>query len=167
MIRTFCNKTPVLAQDVFVAENAVVIGAVKIESGASVWYGAVLRGDENSIQIGKNSNVQDNATVHTDRAFSVEIGEGVTIGHNAVVHGCRIENNVLIGMGAVVLNGCVIEEDSIIAAGALVKENTVIPRGSLVVGVPGKIVKALSPEMIEAIRRNAEEYARLGLDYAK
>ena len=165
MIRSYQNKKPVIAESAFLAENAVVIGDVTLEKNANVWYGAVLRGDEGAIRIGEGSNVQDNATVHTDKNVSVVIGKNVTVGHNAVIHGCTVGDGTMIGMGAVVLNGAVIGKGCLIAAGALVKEGAVIPDGSLCVGVPAKIVRELDDEGKKGILENAAMYVHLAEEY--
>ncbi len=151
----------------FVAENAVVVGDVVLGSGVSVWYGAVVRGDLNSIRIGRNSNVQDNAVVHVEAGHGVVIGSNVSIGHGAIVHGCTVRDNVIIGMGAVLLSGAVIGENSIVGAGGVVRENTTIPPGSLVVGVPGRVVRDLSDEEVRGIVKNAVEYRDLARDHLK
>lgn len=167
MIGTYLDKKPQVAEGVFVAENAAVMGDVTLAEGASVWFGAAIRGDEDSITVGEGSNVQDNATLHATRGYPVKIGKGVTVGHNAVVHGCILEDDVLVGMGAVVLNGAVVGEGSIIGAGALVKEGTVIPPRSLCVGVPCRVVRELTEEAVEGNRKNALEYQKLGREYQK
>lgn len=143
---------------VYVAEGARVIGNVKIGNGSSVWYNAVIRGDSNSIVIGENTNVQDNAVLHTSHGHGLKIGDNVTIGHGAIVHGCTIGNNVLIGMGAIVLDGVVIEDNCIIGAGALVTQNKVIETGSLCFGNPAKVMRKISEEEKVSIFENAKEY---------
>jgi carbonic anhydrase/acetyltransferase-like protein (isoleucine patch superfamily) len=152
------GRTPRISVGAFVAAGARVIGSVDLAEGASVWYNAVLRADSDSISVGAGSNLQDNVSVHVDAAHPVRIGENVSVGHNAVVHGCTIEDSCLIGMGSVVLSGAVIGEGSLIAAGAVVLEGTVIPPGSLVAGVPGKVRRALTEEERAGIRRNADTY---------
>ncbi len=132
----------------FAAENATIAGSVRLEKNSSVWYGAVLRADTGRITIGENSNVQDNAVLHTGPGLDVTIGRGVSIGHGAIVHGCTVGDNCLIGMHATILNGAVIGAGSLIAAGALVPEGTVIPAGSLVIGVPGKVVRPVSAAQV-------------------
>ena len=143
---------------VYVAEGARVIGNVKIGNGSSVWYNAVIRGDSNSIVIGENTNVQDNAVLHTSHSHGLKIGDNVTIGHGAIVHGCTIGNNVLIGMGAIVLDGVVIEDNCIIGAGALVTQNKVIETESLCFGNPAKVMRKISEEEKVSIFENAKEY---------
>ena len=165
MILNFKNKIPTINESCFVAPNATIIGGVTMDENASVWYGAVLRGDGSEIIIGKNSNVQDNATVHCDPDFPVHIGENVTVGHNAVIHGCTIEDDVMIGMSATVLNGAVIGKGSIVGAGALVREGQIITENSLVIGIPAKVVKETTEEQRKAILENAMHYVALGSEH--
>ncbi len=167
MIKDFNGKTPLLRRDVFVAENAAVIGDVQLAEEVSVWYGAVLRGDTDSIRIGRQSNVQDNATIHVGEKYPVNIGSMVTVGHNAVVHGCTVGDNVLIGIGAVILNGACIESDVIVAAGALVPEGQRVKNRSLVMGIPARVVRELTPEEISAVRKNADAYHLLAAQEIK
>jgi carbonic anhydrase/acetyltransferase-like protein (isoleucine patch superfamily) len=157
----FGGTTPTVADTAFIAPNATLIGAVSIGDESSVFYGAVLRGDTDSITIGRGSNVQDNVSIHTDEGLEFVMGDGVSIGHGAVVHGCVIENDCLIGMGATVLNRAVIGAGSLVAAGAVVLEGTVIPPGSLVAGVPAKVRRELSDEERAGVRRNATHYVEL------
>jgi carbonic anhydrase/acetyltransferase-like protein (isoleucine patch superfamily) len=154
----YAGKRPDVASDAFVAETAVVLGNVALGQGASVWFNAVLRGDKDRIAIGERSNVQDNCTIHVDPGFPVTVGAGVTIGHGAIVHGCTVEDNCLIGMGATVLNGARIGRDTLVGAGALVTEGKEIPPGSLAVGVPARVLRALTPEEIDGLRRSARGY---------
>ncbi|MBR2634952.1 MAG: gamma carbonic anhydrase family protein [Clostridia bacterium] len=167
MIRSIKGKEPRIASTAFLAENCAVIGDVIIGEHGNIWYGAVLRGDENTIEIGENTNVQDNSTVHTSHEFPVKLGKNVTVGHNAVVHGCTVGDGTMIGMGAVVLNGAVIGEGCLIAAGALVKEGAQIPDGSLCVGVPAKIIRTLDDAAKKDILANAAMYVALGEEYGK
>lgn len=157
-ILTVLGSTPDLHPSAFVASGARVIGAVSLAEGSSVWYNAVLRADGDSITIGAGSNLQDNVAVHVDRGSPVVIGDDVSVGHNAVVHGCTIGDGSLIGMGAVVLNGAVIGAGCLVAAGAVVLEGTVVPAGSLVAGVPAKVRRELTAEERAGILRNAEAY---------
>ncbi len=150
---------------VFIAEGARVVGNVEIARDSSVWYYAVIRADSNSIKIGERSNVQDNAVIHTSRDFGVVIGDNVTIGHGAIVHGCTIGNNVMIGMGAIILNGAVIEENSIIGAGALIAGGKTVPAGSLAFGNPFRIVRSLTEQEIKSISDNAQSYVDEARDY--
>ena len=156
---------PVVSKTAFVAETAVLIGNVEIREKASVWYGAVLRGDTGRITVSEKANVQDNAVVHCEPGEDVFIGEGVTIGHGAIVHGRSIGKYSLVGMGAIILNKAVVGEHCIIGAGAVVKEGDIIPAGSLVVGVPGKAVKQLTAQQIQSIEDNADEYAEISRKY--
>lgn len=148
-----------IAEQVYVAEGAKIVGKVEVGKGSSIWYNAVIRGDSNSIFIGKNTNVQDNAVLHVSHSHALSVGNNVTIGHGAIVHGCTIGNNVLIGMGTVVLDGVVIEDNCIIGAGALVTQNTVIPEGYLCYGNPAKLIRQISEEEKLSVLENAKEYA--------
>ncbi|MHA1410771.1 MAG: gamma carbonic anhydrase family protein [Candidatus Odinarchaeia archaeon] len=165
MIMGFKNIFPSIAKKVYISENAVVIGNVELKDFVSVWPNAVLRGDEGNIIIGKYSNIQDNCTLHTDKGGTVEIGEYVTVGHNSIVHGCKIKNNVIVGMGSVILNNAEIGNNCIIGAGAVVLQNTVVPDNSLVLGIPAKIKSELKPEQIAAIKENALVYWSLAEEY--
>jgi carbonic anhydrase/acetyltransferase-like protein (isoleucine patch superfamily) len=149
---------PALHPDAFVADGARVIGSVSIGERASVWYNTVVRGDVAAISIGAFSNVQDNVSVHVDASNPVDIGEYVSVGHNAVVHGCTIGDGALIGMGSVVLSGAVIGEGSLVAAGAVVLEGTQIPPRSLVAGVPAKVRRELTDDEVAGLRENAVAY---------
>ncbi len=151
-------KKPKIDPSVFVAKGAVVLGDVTIDKNCSVWYNATVRSTESYIQIGEGSNVQDNAVIHVGYTNPTIIGSYVTIGHGAIIHGCTIEDNALIGMGAIVLNGAKIGKNCIIAAGALVPQNKEIPDNSLVMGTPGKIVRQVTEEEIVQNRENAEHY---------
>ncbi|MDU5082794.1 gamma carbonic anhydrase family protein [Tissierella carlieri] len=161
MIRDLKDKKTNIHPEAFIAETADVLGDVTIGEGSSMWYGAVARGDMSYITIGKFTNIQDNATVHVDTNTPCEIGDYTTIGHNAVVHGCKIGNNCLIGMGSIILNGAVIGDNCIIAAGALITEGAVIPSNSLVMGSPGKVRREVSKEEIETVKYNAVRYEEL------
>jgi carbonic anhydrase/acetyltransferase-like protein (isoleucine patch superfamily) len=152
---------PSVSDTAFVAPNATLIGAVTIGENSSVFYGSVLRGDTDSITIGSGSNVQDNVSMHTDTGLQLMIGDDVSIGHGAVVHGCVIEDGCLVGMGATILNRAVIGAGSLIAAGAVVLEDTVIPPGSLVAGVPAKVRRELTDAEREGVRANATHYVEL------
>ncbi len=146
------------AGDYWVASSASIIGDVELATGVSIWFGAVLRGDTETIRVGLGSNVQDLCVLHTDHGFPLEIGENCTIGHRAILHGCKIGSNSLIGMGAVILNGATIGKDCLIGAGALVTEGKVIPDGSLVIGAPGKVSRALSVAEIAQNTASAVHY---------
>ena len=151
-------KKPTLHPSTFVAPNATVLGDVTLGANSSVFYGAVLRADVNSIDIGMGSNIQDGCIIHVDPPYPVVIGNGCTVGHGAILHGCAVGDNSLIGMGAIVLNGAQIGKNCIIGAGALVTQNTVIPDGSLVIGSPAKVKRSLTLEEIEGNRQTAENY---------
>lgn len=151
----------------WIAPDAAVIGKVRLDEGATVWFGAVLRGDNELIHIGPQSNVQDGCTLHTDMGFSLTLGAGVTVGHNAMLHGCTVDDYSLIGLNAVVMNGAKVGKHCLIAANALIPEGKEIPDGSLVVGAPGKVVRQLTDEEKERIRANAAHYAKNGQRYAR
>jgi gamma-carbonic anhydrase len=155
------DARPRRAASAYVAPGAVVIGAVVLGEQSSVWYTAVLRGDINSIHIGDQSNVQDGSVLHVSDDHACIIGQRVTIGHRAVVHACRVHNEVLVGMGAILLDGCEIGAGSIIAAGAVVPKGLKVPAGSLVMGCPGKIVRVLTEAEQEGNRRLAMKYVEL------
>ena len=157
-VLSVAGKIPHVDPSAFIAAGARVIGAVSLAERSSVWYNAVLRADGDSITVGPGSNVQDNVSVHVDAGKPVVIGADVSIGHNAVVHGCTIGDFSLIGMGAVVLSGAVIGEGCLVAAGAVVLEGTIIPAGSLVAGVPAKVRRELTDEERASLRRNADTY---------
>jgi len=167
MIRAFEGYYPQLDEDVFMAETASVIGRVTLRRGVSVWDFAVLRGDLSYIFVDEFSNIQENVVLHVDEEKPVILGKYITVGHSAVLHGCKIGDNSLIGMGAVVLDDAVIGENSIIGAEALIPEGKEIPPGSLVIGIPGKVVRALSSEEIRSIRRNADLYYQLSKKYRR
>ena len=149
---------PQVAEDTWIAPDANVIGRVVIGAGASVWFCCTLRGDNERIRVGRGSNVQENCVLHTDMGYPLSIGAGCTIGHKAMLHGCTIGDNSLVGMGATVLNGAVIGRDCLIGAGALVTEGKEIPDGSLVMGAPAKVVRALDDTAIEGLRTSALHY---------
>ena len=161
LILSVNGRAPQLHPESFVAPNATIIGPVTVGAKASIWYGAVLRAEFEPIEIGDGANLQDNVTVHVDPGFPASIGAGVSVGHNAVLHGCTIEDGCLIGMGAVVLNGARIGAGSLVAAGAVVGQGAVIPPGSLVAGVPGKVKRELSADEIGHNRLNAQVYEHL------
>lgn len=154
--------SPQLGEDCFVAPNATLVGKVTAGNQCSFWFGAVVRGDVNTISMGNRVNVQDNATIHaTYQKHATTIGDDVSIGHNAIVHGCTLHNRVLVGMGAIVMDGCVVESNSIIAAGAVLLEGTHVPAGSIYAGVPAKKVKDISQELISGeIERIAGNYLK-------
>ena len=155
------GTSPSIAGTAFTAPTASIIGDVALGESASAFYGVSVRADTAPIRVGQGSNLQDNVVVHADPGFPATIGSGVSVGHGAVVHGCTIENDCLIGMNATVLNGAVIGSESLVAAGAVVLEGTVVPPRSLVAGVPGKVRRPLSDEEVAGIRENASSYRRL------
>ena len=164
LIKSVNGKTPVIGEACYLAENATIVGDVVIGKFCSIWFNTVVRGDVHYVKIGDKVNVQDGAVIHcTYKKYSTEIGNNVSIGHNALVHGCTIHNNVLIGMGAIVMDGVVVESNTIIAAGAVVLEGTFVESGSIYAGVPAKKVKSLSQEqtaqLIKGIANNYVIYA--------
>ena len=159
---TFLRQKPKLGQGVYLARTAVVLGDVTLGDFSSVWYGAVLRGDINRIVVGHHSNVQDNAVLHLSDDFACIVGNHVTIGHSAIVHACTVGDEVLVGMGAVILDGAEIGEQSIIGARALVTQGTNIPPGSMVLGSPAKVVRPLTPEERKGLKWWAEKYVSNG-----
>lgn len=163
LIRAVADKKPTIADGVFLAPNASVLGAVTLREGASLWYGAVLRADCEPIEVGTDSNIQDNCVLHTDPGFPLEVGARVSVGHNAVLHGCTVEDDSLIGMGATVLNGARIGAGSLVAAQALVPQGMQVPPGSLVAGVPAKVRRELTEEERAGLILNAEGYTALAV----
>lgn len=153
---------PQLADDAWAAPGSTLIGRVHLGAGANVWYGSVLRGDTETITIGARSNIQDGCVVHADPGFATTVGAGVTVGHRAVLHGCTVEDDSLVGMGAVILNGATIGAGSLVAAGAVVLEGTEVPPGSLVAGTPAKVRRDVSEDEQAVLRLSADKY----LDYA-
>jgi carbonic anhydrase/acetyltransferase-like protein (isoleucine patch superfamily) len=166
MLMPFGGRAPRVPPDAFVADGAVVVGDVGIGAQSSVWFHAVVRGDIHAIRIGARSNVQDNATIHVvGGRFGTTVGDGVTIGHNAVVHGCTLEDGVLVGMGAIVLDGAIVGAESLVGAGAVVTPGTVVPPGSLVLGNPGRVVRALTADERTRLADAAARYVTLGAQY--
>jgi carbonic anhydrase/acetyltransferase-like protein (isoleucine patch superfamily) len=160
LIKQVNGKSPVIPEDCYVAENATIIGDVTFGEACSVWFNAVVRGDVHYIRIGNKVNIQDGAVIHcTYQKHPTVIGNNVSIGHNAIVHGCTLHDNVLIGMGAIVMDNCVVESHAIIAAGAVVTQNTVVPSGTIYAGVPAKKVKDLDQSAF------AGEIARISNNY--
>ena len=167
MINDFEKNTPQIHPDSWVASNAVIIGKVTLEKNSNIWFNSVIRGDVEPITIGEGSNVQDGSVIHTDPGCPAIIGKNVTIGHLVMLHGCIIEDDCLIGIGATILNKAKIGKNSIIGANALVTENKVIPERSLVLGSPGKVVRQVSEEEIKSIKENAEHYVANYKKYKK
>jgi carbonic anhydrase/acetyltransferase-like protein (isoleucine patch superfamily) len=165
MILEYNGKKPKLGGGVFIAPTAIVVGDVEIDDGASIWYGTVIRADSSYIRIGKNTNIQDNCTVHTDRGGPVVIGDEVTAGHNVVIHGCTVESRCLIGIGAVVLSRAHVKKGSVVAAGALVRNEQVVGPHHLVVGNPAVYKKTLPSEDVDIIDRPVRSYLRLAREH--
>ncbi|TWI70735.1 carbonic anhydrase/acetyltransferase-like protein (isoleucine patch superfamily) [Desulfobotulus alkaliphilus] len=164
-IHRFENETPFLAETVFIAPGATVIGDVHMAAGSSLWFSAVIRGDTAPIRIDENTNIQDLCMLHADPGFPLTLGKNITAGHRAILHGCTVEDDCLIGMGAVVMNSAVIGRGSIVAAGAVVLENTVVPPFSLIAGMPAKVVKTFKEDIIEVIRESAKHYCEKAASY--
>lgn len=156
----------VTGEALFMAGNATVVGDVTIGKQVGIWFGAVVRADKDRIIIGDRSNIQDNCVVHTSRGFPVTLGREVSVGHGAILHGCTIADQVLVGMGAIVLNGARIGKGSVIGAGAVIREGMDVPEGSVVVGVPGKVIKQADAVQQQNILTNAESYVQLAAEYA-
>lgn len=152
-------------ESAYIADGAIVLGNVSVGEESSIWFHSTVRADRAEITIGSRSNIQDNAVVHVDEGFPVHIGNNVTVGHGAVIHGCRINDNTLIGMGAIILNGARIGENCVIGAGALVTQNMIIPDNSLVIGCPAKIMRQVTAEEVSGNRGNAEEYVKESREY--
>jgi carbonic anhydrase/acetyltransferase-like protein (isoleucine patch superfamily) len=150
----------------YVADTAVLIGKVRVKAGASVWFGAVLRGDNEWIEIGERSNVQDNCTLHTDPGFPLTVGTGCSVGHCAILHGCTIGDDTLVGMGAIVMNGAQVGKNCIVGAGALIGENKIIPDNSLVLGAPARKTRDLDAAAVALIEQSADIYFQRWQDYA-
>lgn len=166
MILTYKGKTPKIGKNVFIAANTIIVGDVEIMDGANIWYGTVIRGDTSYIKIGRNTNIQDNCTVHTESGQPTIIGDHVTVGHNAVVHGCTIENRCMIGIGAVVLNNARVKSGSIIAAGSVVTVKQELGPDILAAGIPAAIKKELSEADHQLIDRPVQKYLKLAAEHA-
>lgn len=164
-IYRFQQFSPTIAQSTFIAETAVLIGKVSIAKGVSIWFGAVLRGDNELISIGENSNIQENSVLHTDIGCPLTVARHVTIGHSVTLHGCTIGDNSLVGMGATILNHAVIGKNSIVGAGALITEHKTFPDDALIIGNPAKMVRLLTTEEIKQLAKNAEHYVARGQEY--
>ena len=162
IIKTVNGKTPVIGEDCYIADNATIVGDVTMGSQCSIWFNAVLRGDVNFIKMGDKVNVQDGAVIHcTYLKAATTIGNNVSIGHNALVHGCTIHDNVLIGMGSIIMDDCVVESNSIIAAGAVLTKGTHVPSGTIFAGMPAKKIKDISPELSSGeVDRIANAYVK-------
>lgn len=167
MIYALADQTPKVDDTAWVAPGSHVMGNVVLAAGASVWFGSVLRGDNECISVGQGSNIQENSVLHTDMGFPLTIGADCTIGHKAMLHGCTIGDNSLVGMGATILNGAVIGRNCLIGAGALITEGKVIPDGSLVMGVPGRVVRELDAQTIEKLTLSARNYSHNATRFRK
>jgi carbonic anhydrase/acetyltransferase-like protein (isoleucine patch superfamily) len=163
------GQAPELSPDqrCWIAETAVVIGRVRVRQDASIWWGSVLRGDNEWIELGERSQIQDNATLHTDPGFPMTIGRGCVIGHNVILHGCMIGDNSLIGMGAIMLNGAKIGNNSLVGAGSVVTEGKSFPDNSLIVGAPARVIRTLDEKALSMIRAGADIYVRRSKQYAR
>jgi carbonic anhydrase/acetyltransferase-like protein (isoleucine patch superfamily) len=161
MIYKFENHSPCISSDAWVAPSADIIGKVFLEEQSSVWYQSVLRGDNNSIRIGKRSNIQDGCVLHVDADSTIEIGEDVSVGHRVVLHGCSVGKGSLVGMGAVLMNGVEVGSSCLVAAGAVLLEDTKYPEGTLIAGLPGKVKRDLTEEEREFILENSRIYVHL------
>jgi carbonic anhydrase/acetyltransferase-like protein (isoleucine patch superfamily) len=168
MLRPYRGRRPAVHPTAFVDESAQVIGDVEIGPESSVWMNAVIRGDVNSIRIGRRTNVQDGTVIHVmHQTHSTTVGDDVTIGHGAIVHGCTVGSRVLVGMGAILLNGSTIGEDTIVAAGSLVTEDMTVPARSLVMGSPARVRRILTDDEVKFVLESAGNYVRYRLDYAR
>jgi carbonic anhydrase/acetyltransferase-like protein (isoleucine patch superfamily) len=164
-ILSYKGKSPTFPKSCFIAKNATLVGDVTLGEESSVWFNAVLRAETSPIAVGRRTNIQDNCVVHTDAGYPVSLGDGVTIGHGAIIHGARVSSNSLVGMGATLLNGAVIGENCIVAAGSLVTQGKKFEDGVLVVGSPATAKRKLSREELESIRENARHYVDFRADY--
>lgn len=167
MLYEFQGFRPQLARGVFVAPGACIIGRVTIKEGSSVWFNTVLRADINEINIGKFTNIQDNAVVHVDPGFPTVVGDFVLVGHRAILHGCTVADGALIGMGAVLLDGARVGEGALVAAGAVVREGDEVPAGTLAAGTPARVIRKLEAKEIDRIRQASRFYASLAGEYSK
>lgn len=165
MIKNFKSKEPKIHKNTYISETSVIIGSVELEENVNIWFGAVLRGDLRNIVVGKNTNIQENTVIHTDEDYKVIIGEGCTIGHGAIIHGCEIGNNVLVGMGSIILNGAKIGNNTIIGAGSLVTSNKVFEDNVLILGNPAKVVRKLTQEEIENNKKSCLNYIELSNEF--
>lgn len=167
MITEYEGIKPKIHDTCFVADSAEIIGQVSIEEYTSVWYNCVLRGDENSIIIGNNTNIQDGTVIHISKEYKTQIGDYVTVGHKAIVHACKIGNNVLVGMGTIILDGVEIEDNVLIGAGSIITPGKIIPSGSLVLGSPARVVRNLTNEEISQLKQSALDYVSFAEKHKK
>ena len=166
-IINFKGKSPKISETAFIADSANVIGDVEVGDFSSVWFNAVIRGDRNCIKIGNRTNIQDNVVIHVDSINGVQVEDDVSVGHGAVLHGCKVGNNVLIGMNSTILNGAEIGKNSIVGANALISEGKKFPESSLIIGVPGRVRRETEDKEIKAITKNAAEYAKSAIEYGE
>lgn len=167
LLKEYNGILPQVSEKAYVADNVAITGDTKIADDANIWFGVTMRGDLNHISIGKNTNIQDNTVVHVDTDYPTTIGDDVTIGHLCIIHGCIIEDNVLVGMGSTLMNGSVIKKNTIIGAGSLVTEGKEFPEGVLLVGRPAKVIRELTEEEIQGIKKSAEMYVANSKVYKK
>ncbi|MGV8084866.1 MAG: gamma carbonic anhydrase family protein [Candidatus Bilamarchaeum sp.] len=166
MIYEFNGKKPKIAKNCFIAKSADILGYVEIDSGSSIWFNTTIRSDLGVIiRVGKNVSIQDNSVLHTDNKYPLEIADDVVIGHRAIVHSAKVGSNTIVGMGAILLSGSEVGKNCIIGAGCVVTEETKIPDNSIVLGIPGKVVKQTTPEHIERIKKNVHAYVELNKKY--
>lgn len=167
MIMGFDGVNPIICESAYISESVDIIGNVKIEDNVNIWFGTRIRGDINKIIIGENSNIQENSVVHIDSKSPCIIGKNVTIGHGSIIHGCNISDNVLVGMGSIILNNAKIGKNTIIGAGSLITQGKVFPDGVLILGNPAKVVRELTEAEIESIQCSADNYVNLSKKYKK
>lgn len=167
MIMDFEGVTPRINKNTYISESVDIIGKVNVEENVNIWFGTRLRGDMNNIIIGENTNIQENSVVHVDINSPCIIGKNVTIGHGTIIHGCSISDNVLVGMGSIILNNAKIGKNTIIGAGSLVTQGKEFPEGVLILGNPAKVIRELTEAEIESIQRSADNYVRLSKKYKK
>lgn len=165
MIKEFEGIIPKINESAYISESVDIIGDVTIEENSNIWFGTRLRGDMNRILVGKNTNIQENSVIHVDTNYPCLIGKNVTIGHGAIIHGCEICDNVLVGMGSIILNGAKIGKNTIIGAGSLVTQGKEFTEGVLILGNPAKVIRELSEDEIESIKRSASNYVNLSKKY--
>ncbi|MEN8077169.1 gamma carbonic anhydrase family protein [Clostridioides difficile] len=167
MVMDFEGVNPIISKNTYISESVDIIGNVQVEDNVNIWFGTRLRGDMNKIVIGENSNIQENSVIHVDSKSPCIIGKNVTIGHGAIIHGCNISDNVLIGMGSIILNDAKIGKNTIIGAGSLITQGKSFPEGVLILGNPAKVVRELTDAEIESIQRSANNYVKLSEKYKK
>ncbi len=165
MLKEFNNKKPIIDKSCYISESVDIIGEVVIEKNVNIWFGTRIRGDMNKIHIGENSNIQENSVVHVDSHCETNIGKNVTIGHGAIIHGCIISENVLVGMGSIILNGAKIGKNTIIGAGSLVPQGKEYEEGVLILGSPAKVIRKLTEDEIKSIEKSANNYVELSKKY--